>query len=48
MNTKKIFYTLRVIEHWKKFNGEVVESPSLVTFKICIALSCSVYFVEAA
>ena len=30
---KKMVFTLRVVEHWNKSPGEVVESPSFEIFK---------------
>lgn len=33
MNTKNPFFTVRVAEHWRRLPKEVVESPSLETFK---------------
>lgn len=32
-NTRKNFFTMRVMEHWKRFPREVVESPSLYIFQ---------------
>ena len=32
-NMRKNFFTVRVAEHWNRLPGEVVESPSLETFK---------------
>ncbi|KFP33085.1 hypothetical protein N325_01838, partial [Colius striatus] len=32
-NTRKNFFTVRVMEHWNRLPQLVVESPSLGTFK---------------
>lgn len=32
-NIRKHFFTVRVIKHWHRLPSEVVESPSLETFK---------------
>jgi len=33
LNTRKNFFTLRVMAHWNKFPREVVDFPSLEIFK---------------
>ncbi|PKU40954.1 hypothetical protein llap_8740 [Limosa lapponica baueri] len=36
LNMRRSFFTVRVAEHWNRLLGEVVESPSLDTFKTCL------------
>jgi len=33
LNTRKNFFTLRVMEHWNRLPREAVESPSLEIYK---------------
>jgi len=33
LDTRKKFFTIKVVKHWPRLPGEVVDAPSLETFK---------------
>jgi len=41
LDIRKKFFTVRVVKHWHRLPREVVEAPSVETFKagLCVALS---------
>jgi len=46
LNTRKNFFTLRVMEPWPRLPGEAVESPSLEIFQTHLdAVLCSLLWV---
>ncbi|KFW71281.1 hypothetical protein AS28_04827, partial [Pygoscelis adeliae] len=34
LDIRKKFFTLRVVKHWNRLPGEVVDAPSLETFQV--------------
>ena len=34
LNRRKKFFTIRLVRHWSKLSREVVDAPSLQTFKV--------------
>ncbi|KFV41223.1 hypothetical protein N341_09521, partial [Tyto alba] len=34
LDMRKKFFTMKVVKHWNRLPGEVVDAPSLQTFKV--------------
>lgn len=41
LNIRRSFFTLKQIEHWNRFAGEVVEFPSLEVLRNCLGTTLS-------
>jgi len=41
LDRKKKFFTIRVVKHWSRLPGEVVDAPSLETFSVRLDRSLS-------
>ncbi|KFV65937.1 hypothetical protein N307_04592, partial [Dryobates pubescens] len=39
LDIRRKFFTLRVVKHWKRLPRDVVEAPSLETFKIRLSVA---------
>lgn len=42
LNIRKHFFTMKMTEHWHKLANEMVESPSLKTFKIHLDVALAI------